>query len=55
MSSPDVVYANEVGANEDERGYDQIGWTTLLAEVVREDHDEHVGGTLHPRPTVSPR
>jgi hypothetical protein len=35
--------------------YDDLGWGSLLADVVRSDRDECVGGTLHPRPTVAPR
>jgi hypothetical protein len=31
------------------------GWTSLLADVVRTDRDEAVGGTLHARPTVPAR
>jgi hypothetical protein len=27
----------------------------VLAHVVHSDHDEPVGGTLHPRPTVPVR
>jgi hypothetical protein len=55
MSGPDVVYAKELAAEGADRGYGQLGWTSLLAEVVCEDHDEHVGGRLHPRPSVAPR
>ncbi|HEX3906884.1 MAG TPA: hypothetical protein VHW92_03040 [Mycobacteriales bacterium] len=55
MSGPDVVYAKELAAGGAQRGYSQLGWTSLLAEVVCEDHDEHVGGRLHPRPVVARR
>jgi hypothetical protein len=55
MQSPDVVSAKEVSTGGPERRYGQLGWTSLLAEVVREDHDERVGGTLHARPAVAPR
>jgi hypothetical protein len=55
MSGPDVVYAKELATEGAQRGYSQLGWTSLLAEVVCEDHDEHVGGRLHPRPVVARR
>jgi hypothetical protein len=55
MSGPNVVYAKELATEEAQRGYSQLGWTSLLAEVVCEDHDEHVGGRLHPRPGVARR
>lgn len=34
---------------------DRLAWRMALAEVVRSDRDEAVGGTLHPRPTVAAR
>jgi hypothetical protein len=55
MSGPDVVYAKELALEGAQRDYSQLGWTSLLAEVVCEDHDERVGGRLHPRPVVAPR
>jgi hypothetical protein len=55
MEGPDVVSAKELAARGPESGYVQLGWTSLLADVVREDHDEHVGGRLHPRPDVAVR
>jgi hypothetical protein len=33
----------------------ELGWTSVLADVVRGDRDETVGGTLHPRPAVAAR
>jgi hypothetical protein len=36
-------------------GYEEISWTTLLADVVREDRAERVGGTVHARPSVAAR
>jgi hypothetical protein len=47
MPAPDLVSAKSDPKD--------LGWTSLLADVVREDHDEHVGGTLHPRPAVAVR
>jgi len=32
-----------------------IGWSAAVAEVVRSDREETVGGTLHPRPSVAAR
>jgi hypothetical protein len=51
-----VVSAKEVdagGAGGAESGYEEIGWTTLLADVVRDDRAERVGGTVHARPSVA--
>jgi hypothetical protein len=33
----------------------QLAWRMAVAEVVRGDRDEAVGGTLHPKPTVAAR
>jgi hypothetical protein len=55
MQSPDVVSAKEVQTQASGHGYGPMGWTSLLADVVREDHDERVGGRLHPRPNVAAR
>lgn len=33
----------------------RLAWRMALAEVVRSDRDEAVGGTLHPKPTVAAR
>jgi hypothetical protein len=35
--------------------YRDIGWSSLLADVVATDREECVGGTLHPRPAVPAR
>jgi hypothetical protein len=53
-----VVSAKEVdtsGAGGSGSGYEEIGWTTLLADVVRGDRAERVGGTVHARPSVAAR
>jgi hypothetical protein len=55
ISAPGLVSAKEVDASESRRGYDEIGWTTLLADVVRDDRAERVGGTVHARPSVAAR
>ena len=55
MSGPDVVYAKSLAIQGAQHRYSQLGWTSLLADVVCEDHDEHVGGRLPPRPGVARR
>jgi hypothetical protein len=47
MPAPDLVSAKS--------DPQEIGWISLLADVVRGDHDECVGGRLHPRPDVAAR
>jgi hypothetical protein len=47
MPAPDLVSAKS--------DPQELGWISLLADVVREDHGERVGGTLHPRPSVAAR
>jgi hypothetical protein len=47
--------AGIVAAKEIQGTYRDVGWTSLLADVVRTDRDECVGGTLHARPAVAPR
>jgi hypothetical protein len=32
-----------------------LGWRSALADVVADDHDEHVGGRRHVRPAVAAR
>jgi hypothetical protein len=32
-----------------------VAWRSLLADVVHDDHDEHVGGVRRPCPTVAAR
>ena len=34
---------------------DMLGWRSALADVVADDHDEHVGGRRHVRPAVAAR
>jgi hypothetical protein len=51
MPGAGVVMAKEIrGAT-----YRDVGWSSLLADVVRTDRGECVGGTLHARPAVAPR
>jgi hypothetical protein len=35
--------------------YHDFGWCSLLADVVRRDREECVGGTLHARPAIAAR
>jgi hypothetical protein len=53
MPSPGHVAVKEV-APSGERG-SGFGWRSVLADVVSEDREEHVGGTLHARPAVAAR
>ena len=51
MPGTGIVIAKEMrGA-----GYRDVGWASVLADVVRTDREECVGGTLHARPAVAPR
>jgi hypothetical protein len=51
VPAADVVFAKEMrGAT-----YEDIGWCSLLADVVGADREECVGGTLHARPAVAAR
>ena len=51
MPGAGIVIAKEMrGAT-----YRDVGWCSLLADVVRTDREECVGGTLHARPAVAPR
>jgi hypothetical protein len=52
MPSPSAVAAKEVAPG---GGYDTVGLSWLLADVVHDDRREHVGGTLHARPAVTAR
>jgi hypothetical protein len=55
MPSSGVVAAKEfsTGFSGDEPR--RLAWRMALAEVVRSDRDENVGGTLRPRPTIAAR
>ena len=34
---------------------EELGWSRLLGDIVQAGREEHVGGTVHPRPTVAVR
>lgn len=55
IAAAGVVSAKEVDADRPGSDYEEIGWTTLLADVVRDDRAERVGGTVHARPSVAAR
>ena len=55
IAAPEVLSAKEVRARRAGHSLDELGWTSLLADVVRGDRDETVGGTLHARPSVAAR
>jgi hypothetical protein len=55
IAAAGVVSAKEVDASRSGQGYEEIGWATLLADVVREDRAERVGGTVHARPSIAAR
>ncbi len=55
MPSAGIVAAKQFSsrfAGEEPR---RLAWRMALAEIVRSDRGECVGGTLHPRPAVAPR
>ena len=53
MPSPGHLDRKQVdGAGADRSG---LCWRSLLADVVVEDREEHVGGTIGARPVVAPR
>jgi hypothetical protein len=51
MPAPALMRLKEM----EQGAYDDLGWGSLLADIVRSDRDERVGGTRHPRPAVAPR
>jgi hypothetical protein len=55
IAAAGVVSAKEVDTNGPGSDYQEIGWATLLADVVREDRAERVGGTVNARPLVAAR
>jgi trehalose synthase len=55
ISAPGVVSAKAVDVARPDQRAEEICWTTLLADVVRDDRAERVGGTVHARPSVAAR
>jgi hypothetical protein len=52
MPGADVLAAKQVFGPQPA---DMLGWRSALADVVADDHDEHVGGRRHVRPAVAVR
>jgi hypothetical protein len=48
-----IPAADLVTAKAGDRG--TLTWSSVLADVLERDHDEHVGGRLHARPQVAAR
>jgi len=55
ISAPGVMSAKQVDASEPDQSYEEICWTAVLADVVRDDRADRVGGTVHARPSVAAR
>jgi hypothetical protein len=55
ISASGVVSAKAVDATGPDQRAAEICWTTLLADVVRDDRAERVGGTVQARPSVAAR
>jgi hypothetical protein len=55
MPSAGIVAAKEFPTRSVGTEQRQLAWRMALAEVVRTDRGEAVGGTLHPKPTVAAR
>ncbi|MCW2953506.1 MAG: hypothetical protein JWQ48_2676 [Conexibacter sp.] len=53
LPSADLVDVKELA--DAERAGSALGWSSALADVIEVDHEDHVGGTLHARPTVPSR
>ena len=57
VAAKELARANELARTESEPGadYTELGWTTLLADIVRADRADRVGGTVSARPSVAAR
>jgi hypothetical protein len=55
IGAPGILSAKEMGAGAPDDSYAQLGWRSLLADIVREDRAERVGGTVAARPFVAAR
>jgi hypothetical protein len=55
MPSTDAVAAKDIPASYAGGEPRQLGWSTVLADVVHGDREETVGGTRHARPRVAAR
>jgi hypothetical protein len=50
-----VLSAKEMDAGAPDDGYEKLGFRSLLADIVRQDRAERVGGTVSARPFVAAR
>lgn len=55
IGAPDILSAKEMGVGWADGSYEELGWRSLLGDIVREDRAERVGGTVAARPSVAPR
>ena len=55
MPSSDVVAVTRTPGSGGGEEHRYLAWRMAFAEIVRDDRQEHVGGTLHPRPAVAAR
>jgi hypothetical protein len=58
MPSPGVVAAKQIAPAPPARAtppYEDVAWSSLLADVVHDGRGERVGGMRHPRPTIPVR
>jgi hypothetical protein len=55
IGAPDILSAKEMSAGAPDDSYEQLGWRSLLADIVRQDRAERVGGTVAARPFVAAR
>jgi hypothetical protein len=55
MPGAGIVAAKEFPSRPARGGSRRLAWRMAVAEVVRSDRDEAVGGTLHARPSVAAR
>lgn len=57
VAAKELARASELAHSESEPGadYTELGWTTLLADIVRADRADRVGGRLSARPSVAAR
>lgn len=55
MPSPGHVSVKEVAPRGAPGSGSGFGWRAVLADVVSEDREEHLGGTIHARPAIPVR
>jgi hypothetical protein len=55
MPSAGIVAAKEFPSSSQSDDLRRLAWRMTVAELIRTDRGEAVGGTLHPRPTIAAR